>query len=205
LLAHNVSPFAWGALASLSGLTAKFFCHFKFLQYRYGNSILCWSPEVFMTAAAKGIPEGASAIIPRLFCRDVVAEIEFCVNTFGAVERVRRPGPDQRAAHALLTIGPAMIMIEAEWPGLPSHPPAPDGSSPVVIYVYVEDVDKTVERAIAAGAKVLFPVQNQFWGDRIGWVMDPSGHVWTIATRVEETTEEERQARLSRILASSKE
>jgi len=62
-----------------------------------------------MTNAAKGIPEGASAIIPRLFCRDVVAEIDFCVNTFGAVERVRRPGPDQRAAHAMLTIGPAMI------------------------------------------------------------------------------------------------
>lgn len=86
-----------------------------------------------MTSAAKGIPEGASAIIPRLFCRDVVAEIDFCVNTFSAVERVRRPGPDQRAAHALLTIGPAMIMIEAEWPGLSSRPPTPDGSSPVVI------------------------------------------------------------------------
>jgi PhnB protein len=157
-----------------------------------------------MTSAMKGIPEGASAIIPRLFCRDVAAEIDFCVNTFGAVEGVRRPGPDQRAAHALLTIGPAMIMIEAEWPTLPSRPPAPDGSSPVVIYVYVEDVDKTVERAVAGGAKILFPVQNQFWGDRIAWVMDPSGHVWTIATRIEETTEKERQARLSRIMAESK-
>jgi PhnB protein len=156
-----------------------------------------------MTTAIKGIPEGASVIIPRLFCRDVAAEIDFCRNTFDAVERVRRPGPDQRAAHALLTIGPAMIMIEAEWPGLPTRAPAPDGSSPVVIYVYVEDVDKTVERAITAGAKVVFPVQNQFWGDRIGWIMDPSGHVWTIATRIEETTEEERQARLSRILAES--
>jgi PhnB protein len=156
-----------------------------------------------MANATKGLPEGASVIIPRLFCRDVAAEIEFCVNTFGAVERVRRPGPDQRAAHAMLTIGPAMIMIEAEWPGLPSRVPNPDGSSPVVIYVYVEDVDKTVERAIAAGAKILYPVQNQFWGDRIGWVIDPSGHVWTIATRVEETTEEERQARLSRIIEES--
>lgn len=158
-----------------------------------------------MTNAIKGIPEGASVIIPRLFCRDVAAEIDFCVNTFRAVEGVRRPGPDQRVAHALLMIGPAMIMIEAEWPGVPSRAPQPDGSSPVVIYVYVEDVDKTVERAVAAGAKVLLPVKNQFWGDRIGWVMDPSGHVWTIATRVEETTEEERQARLSRIMASSKE
>jgi PhnB protein len=153
----------------------------------------------------KGIPEGASVIIPRLFCRDVAAEIDFCRNTFNAVERVRRPGPDQRAAHALLTIGPAMIMIEAEWPGVATRAPKPDGSSPVVIYVYVEDVDKTVERAIANGAKVLFPVENQFWGDRIGWIMDLSGHVWTIATRIEETTEEERQARLSQILAESKE
>jgi PhnB protein len=158
-----------------------------------------------MTSAVKGIPEGASVIIPRLFCRDVAAEIDFCVNTFRAAERVRRPGPGQRTAHALLTIGPAMIMIEAEWPGVPTRAPQPDGSSPVVIYVYVDDVDKTVERAVAAGAKVLFPVENQFWGDRIGWVMDPSGHVWTIATRIEETTEEERQARLSRIMTSSKE
>jgi PhnB protein len=156
-----------------------------------------------MASATKGIPEGASAIIPRLFCHDVAAEIDFCKNTFGAVERVRRPGPDGTAAHAMLTIGPAMLMIEAEWPGLSSRAPNPDGTSPVVIYVYVEDVDKTVERAVAGGAKVLFPVQNQFWGDRIGWVMDPAGHVWTIATRIEETTEGERQGRWSAILEGS--
>jgi PhnB protein len=154
-------------------------------------------------SSVKGIPEGASVVIPRLFCRDVAAEIDFCKNTFGAAERVRRPGPDGNVAHALMTIGPAMIMIEAEWPGLASRAPKPDGSSPVVIYVYVEDVDKTVERAVAGGAKVLFPVQNQFWGDRIGWVMDPSGHVWTIATHIEETTEEERKGRWSDILAGS--
>jgi len=151
-------------------------------------------------AGTKGIPEGASAIIPRLYCRDVAAEIDFCKNTFGAVEGVRRPGPDGKAAHAMMMIGPAMLMIEAEWPGLPSRAPTPDGSSPVVIYVYVEDVDKTVERAVAAGAKVLSPVQNQFWGDSIGSVMDPAGHVWTIATRIEETTEKERHGRWSNIL-----
>jgi PhnB protein len=157
-----------------------------------------------MTTASKGVPEGASAIIPRLFCRDVAAEIDFCINTFGAVERVRRPGPDGIAQHALLTIGPAMLMIEAEWPGIASRAPQLDGTSPVVIYLYVEDVDKAVERAVGAGAKILFPVQDQFWGDRIGWIMDPAGHVWTIATRIEETTEEERQARLARIMAQSK-
>jgi PhnB protein len=156
------------------------------------------------SAALKGVPEGASVVIPRLFCRDVAAEIDFCRNTFAAIERVRRPGPDQSVQHALLTIGPAMIMIEAEWPGMATRAPQLDGSSPVVIYVYVEDVDQTVERAITAGAKVLFPVQNQFWGDRIGWIMDPAGHVWTVATRVEETTEEERQARLAQMMPAAK-
>jgi PhnB protein len=68
----------------------------------------------------------------------------------------------------------------------------------VVIYVYVEDVDKTVEQAVGAGAKILIPAKDQFWGDRTAWFMDPSGHVWTVATRVEETTEEERRARLAR-------
>jgi PhnB protein len=96
-----------------------------------------------------------------------------------------------------------MVMIEAEWPGLASRAPKPDGSSPVVIYVYVEDVDKTMERAVAGGAKILLPVANQFWGDRIGWVMDPSGHVWTVATRIEETSEGARRDRWSSILAKS--
>jgi len=94
-----------------------------------------------------------------------------------------------------MTIGPAMIMIESEWPTLTSRAPAPDGSSPVVMYVHVEGVDQTVARAIAGGARVLLPVQNQFWGDRTACIMDPSGHVWTIATRIEETSDQERKDR----------
>ncbi|HEV3307245.1 MAG TPA: VOC family protein [Candidatus Sulfotelmatobacter sp.] len=152
-----------------------------------------------MTAGVQGIPEGASVVIPRLFCLDVAAEIDFCKNTFGAMERVPRPGPGGNVAHALMIIGPAMIMFEAEWPGLPSRAPQLDGSSPVVIYLYVEDVDQTVDRAVAGGAKILFPVANQFWGDRVGWVMDPSGHVWTIATHIEETSEDQRRQRWSNI------
>jgi PhnB protein len=101
----------------------------------------------------------------------------------------------------MLLIGGAMLMIEAEWPAIPTRAPQLDGSSPVVIYVYVADVDETVERAVAGGAKILFPVATQFWGDRIGWVMDPAGHVWTIATRVEETSEEQRKERWSDKLA----
>jgi PhnB protein len=152
----------------------------------------------------KGVPEGASPVTPRLFCRDPVAEIEFCKSTFGAVEGVRRPGPDGKVAHALITIGPAMVMIESEWPGIANRAPVPDGSSPVVLYVYVENVDDVVDRAVTAGAKVLMPPTDQFWGDRTAWIMDPSGHVWTVATRVEETTAEERQQRHARLLESSR-
>ena len=156
-----------------------------------------------MTTDYKGVPAGASAIIPRLVCRDVEAQVDFCRETFGAVESVRRPGPDGRLAHAMLLFGSSMLMLEAEWPTLPSRVPPLDASSPVVLYVYVEDVDAAVERALALGARLVQPVETQFWGDRIGWVMDPGGHMWTIATRVEETTEGQREERWSTIQASS--
>ncbi|HET9440932.1 MAG TPA: VOC family protein [Longimicrobiales bacterium] len=152
----------------------------------------------------KGLPENTSIIMPRLVCRDVAAEIDFCVHTFEASELNRRPGPDGTAAHALLRIGPELIMVEAEWPTLPSRAPKTDGTSPVIIFVYVPDVDETVARATAAGAQVLVPLQNQFWGDRIAWLLDPQGHVWTVATRIEETTAEERSARWNSMLAQTR-
>ena len=148
----------------------------------------------------KPIPAGVSVVMPMLVCRDPSAEIDFCKTTFGAVELVRRPGPDGTVAHAALKIDSAMIMIEGEWSTLTSRSPQRDGSSPVVIYVYVEDVDKVVERAVAAGAKVLIPVKDQFWGDRTGRIMDPMGHVWTVSTRMEETTSSEREERWSKIV-----
>ena len=147
----------------------------------------------------KPIPDGIPVVMPMLVCHDPSAAIDFLKTTFGAVELVRRPGPDGAVAHAALTIGGALIMIEAEWPTLASRAPQPDGSSPVVIYVYVEDVDAVMERAVAAGAKVLLPAKNQFWGDRTGRIIDPSGHVWTISTRVEETSSAEREERWSSI------
>jgi len=154
-----------------------------------------------MATNAGKLPNNTSLIIPRLVCRDPASEIDFCVRAFEAVELNRRPGPDGSVAHALLTIGPEMIMVEAESPSLPSRAPTADGTSPVVIFVYVPDVDQTVERASASGAKVLVPPQDQFWGDRIAWLMDPSGHVWTVATRIEETTAQERTERWEKILA----
>ena len=148
----------------------------------------------------RGVPEGASAVIPKLICKDVEAEIVFCCEALGAVEGIRRPGPDGRAAQAMRRFGPAMVMLEAEWPTLPSRAPNPDGSSPVVLYIYVEDVDATVQRALDRGGKLVVPVETHFWGDRIGWVQDPSGHMWTVATRVEQTTEDQRRERWSKRL-----
>jgi PhnB protein len=150
----------------------------------------------------KAIPDSSSALIPMLICGDVAAEIDFCTTAFGAVELGRRQGPDGAVAHALMTIGPAMIIIEGEWPTLASRPPQPDGSSPVVIFVYVEDVDAVIERAVAAGARILLPAKNQFWGDRTGRLIDPSGHVWTMSSRVEETSSAERDERWSSIVKS---
>ena len=120
------------------------------------------------TAASKvkGIPDNSSIIIPRLVCRDPAGEIDFCEAVFEAKVLNRRPGPNGSVAHGLLTIREEMVMIEAEWPQLPSKAPQADGSSPVMIFVYVPDVDQTIGVAIEYGAKILVAAQNQFWGDR---------------------------------------
>ncbi len=155
-----------------------------------------------MPQSRNRLPENTSLVIPRLVCRDAAAEMEFCRRTFEAEELNRRLGPGGKVAHGLLRISGEMIMIEGEWPSLPSRAPATDGSSPVLIFVYVPDVDATVQRAEANGAKVLVPLQDQFWGDRIAWLLDPAGHVWTVASRIEDVPAEERTARWERILGS---
>jgi len=157
-----------------------------------------------MSSSPRTLPEHTSIVMPRLFFATPAAEVEFCRRALGAISLNERPGPDGTVAHALLHIGPAMIMIEAEWPSLPSRAPAKDGSSPVVIFVYVPDVDATVALATECGASVLVPAQDQFWGDRTAWIMDPAGHVWTIATRIEPTTAEERTQRWEKVLDESR-
>ena len=147
----------------------------------------------------KPIPETSPRVIPMLVCRNPEAEIEFCERVLQAEVGVRRPGPDGKTIHAALELGEARIIIQAEFPQLASTAPELDGSSPVVIFVYVEDVDRAVEMTLAAGGSVLLPAQDQFWGDRSARVMDPSGHVWTIASRIEDTSEQQRTERWNHI------
>jgi PhnB protein len=125
--------------------------------------------------------------IPMLVCRDGAAEIEFCKSAFAAQELSRRSAQDGAVVHATLSIGGAMVMIHGEVSHLASRPPQLDGCSPVVIYLYIDDVDAVIARAVAAGAKILIPVANTFWGDRVGRIVDPAGHVWNVATRIEPT------------------
>lgn len=126
--------------------------------------------------------------------------MDFCAAAFGAVEQVRRPGPDGTPIHIAMRINGAFLVVQSEFPDVTaSRAPHTDGSSPVVIFVYVADVDRAVERAVAEGARILLPAQDQFWGDRTARILDPSGHVWTVASRIEETTEEDRVKRWSAI------
>jgi len=128
--------------------------------------------------------ERVAQVIPMLVCRDAAREIDFCKAAFDAMELSRRAEPDGTVVQATLTVGGAMIMIHGEFPNLASRAPLEDGSSPVVIYLYVEDVDAVVNRALSAQGRVLLPVKNQFWGDRTGRIIDPAGHVWNVATRL---------------------
>lgn len=149
-------------------------------------------------AMVKSIPEGVQAVFPMLVCKSPDAEMNFCASAFGAVEQVRRPGPDGSPIHIAMRINDAFLVVQSEFPDvLASRAPNSDGSSPVVIFVYVADVDQAVERATAMGAKIVMPPQNQFWGDRTARLIDPAGHVWTVASRIEETTEERRATRWS--------
>ena len=151
-------------------------------------------------ATVKSIPEGVQAVFPMLVCQSPEAEMSFCAAAFGAVEQVRRPGPDGSPIHIAMRINDAFLVVQSESPDLvASRAPTGDGSSPVVIFVYVVDVDQAVERAVAMGATILIPAQDQFWGDRTARLLDPSGHVWIVASRIEETTEELRGNRWSDI------
>jgi len=148
------------------------------------------------------IPDSSPRVIPMLVCRDPETEIEFCEKVLNAEVGVRRPGPDGKTVHAALAVGEARIIVQAEFPQIASRAPRNDGSSPVVIFVYVEDVDRALERTLATGGSILIPAQDQFWGDRSARVMDPSGHVWTIASRIEETSEDQRKKRWDDIRTS---
>lgn len=149
-----------------------------------------------MTSTAKTIPQGFHSVTPALAFRDAASAIEFYKKAFGATEVMRLTDPDGKIAHAELLIGDSHIMISEENPEF-NHSPQSLGGSTVVLHLYVEDVDALVDQATAAGAKLVIPVKDQFYGDRAGRVADPFGHVWSIATHTEDVSQEELEKRFA--------
>ena len=123
-----------------------------------------------------------SQLIPMLTCADGAAEIDFLKAAFGATQVSCRQTSDGTVIHSTLRVGDQLLMVHGEVPHLASRAPHPDGSSSVVIYLYVASVDSTIEQAVAAGAAIILPAADQPWGDRVGRIIDPSGHVWNIAS-----------------------
>ena len=145
-----------------------------------------------MPAPVKPIPDGYHAITPYLIISGAAAAIDFYKQAFGATEVLRMPDPSgQKIGHAELKIGDASFMLADEYPDMGHRSPATLGGTPVSMLVYVENVDQVVAQALAAGAKELRPVADQFYGDRVGMVADPFGHVWSIATHVEDVPSDE--------------
>ena len=140
----------------------------------------------------KKIPDGYHSITPMLIVKDGLKAIEYYKKVFGAIDKgtMMMPG-NKSVAHAELLIGDSKIMLSDEFPEMKSLSPTTIGGSPVSLYLYVEDVDKTFNLAVTEGGKSLFPVQDRFYGDRHGTIQDPFGHIWSIATHIKDLTKEQ--------------
>jgi uncharacterized glyoxalase superfamily protein PhnB len=145
-----------------------------------------------MNESTKVIPEGYHSINPHLIVRNAAHAIEFYKKAFGAEERFRMQGPDSKSImHAELKIGDSIFMLAEESAEMKCHSPESIGGSPVSMYVYVRDVDAIFNQAVAAGATELNPVKDQFYGDRSGYLKDPFGHLWSIATHKKDLSPDE--------------
>lgn len=151
-------------------------------------------------ANVKPIPDGYPRVTPYLAVDGAAAAIRFYTSVFDATERMRIPAPEGRIGHAELQIGDSVLMLSDEYPDMGVHGPKSIGGSPVTISIYVQDVDATFERAIAAGAKVIRAVENQFYGDRSGQFEDPFGHRWAVASHVEDVSPDEMQRRAAKMM-----
>lgn len=140
---------------------------------------------------SKPIPDGYHSVTPYLVVKGASRAIDFYKQAFGATELLRMDGPEGSIGHAEIKIGDSPVMLADEHPQMGFRSPQTLGGAGVSLMIYVEDVDEVFPRAIAAGAKELRPVQNQFYGDRSGTLEDPFGHVWTISTHVEDVPEDE--------------
>jgi PhnB protein len=146
--------------------------------------------------AVNPIPEGYPRVTPYLCVDGASAAIDFYSQVLGATERMRMPAPGGKIGHAELQIGDSVVMLADEFPEMGQRGPKTIGGTPVTMSVYVDDVDAVFDRAVAAGATPLQPVQDQFYGDRSGQFEDPFGHRWNVASHVEDVPPDEMARRM---------
>jgi PhnB protein len=151
------------------------------------------------TTTPNPIPDSYRRITPCVVVQGSDKALEFYAAVFGATERLRIPGPNGTVAHAELEIGDSVLIVEEASSEFGAHAPPPDGlaGSPAFLYIYVEDVDDVVTRAMQLGAQVKRPPQDQFYGDRDGYIVDPFGHGWTVASHVEDVEPTEMMRRMA--------
>jgi PhnB protein len=155
--------------------------------------------------AVKPIPEGYHSITPYLVIKGASAAIDYYKKVFGAEERMRMDAPGGMIGHAELQIGDSVVMLADEFPQQGFSGPRTIGGTPVSLLLYVENVDDVWKRALQAGAKELKPLENQFYGDRMGTVQDPFGHVWHLGTHIEELSVAEIRKRGAKAMQQMKE
>jgi PhnB protein len=146
------------------------------------------------------IPQGYHSVTPYLIVKGAARAIEFYKQAFGATELMRMEGPDGSVGHAEIKIGDSPVMLADEYPDMGYRSPQTLGGAGVSLLVYIDNVDDLFRQAIAAGGKELRPVQDQFYGDRTGTLEDPFGHVWSLATHVEDVSPEEMRRRSEKFL-----
>jgi PhnB protein len=137
---------------------------------------------------AKPIPDGFTTLTPHIIVRDAEKAIDFYKQAFGAEERGRHEGPDGKIMHAEVKIGNSILMLNDEFPEMGGVSPLTVGKTSTTLHMYVDDADAVFDRAVKAGANVIMPVSDMFWGDRYGMVSDPFGHQWSIATHKQDLT-----------------
>lgn len=147
------------------------------------------------------IPQDFPRVTPYLFVDDANAAIDFYCRVLGATERMRMPMQSGKIAHAEIAIGDAVIMLADEAPDMGARSPKSVGGTPVLLYAYVEDVDRVFNDAVQSGATVLNSVEDKFYGDRSGEFQDPFGHCWSIATHVEDVSDEEMSRRMAQAMS----
>jgi len=152
----------------------------------------------------KPVPDGYHTITPALTIRNAAKAIEFYKQAFGATARGVMKGPDGKVLHAELTIGDSIIMLADEFPEYGALSPESTGGTSSSLHIYLDGVDAAFDRAVKAGATVLMPVMDQFWGDRYGQLRDPFGHKWSLGTHIKDLSMDEMRHGMDEAMAKMK-